>query len=76
MINNANLEEIGEVGASMKVFSISNATIGRISRYAFSVVSIDSLVFENSKIDVIDGGAVAEKVSNQILTHALLMSML
>lgn len=62
-IVNAKIEELGEIGASMKMFRIANSSVGKIGRHAFSVVSIESLVFENSKIDVIEMGSVAEKVS-------------
>lgn len=57
------MEEIGLIGTSLKMFQVMNSSIGKIAKQAFSVVSIDSLVFENSKINRIEMGSVAEKVS-------------
>lgn len=57
------MEEIIGIGTSLKMFQIQNSSIGKIASQAFSVVSIDSLVFENSKIGRIEKGSVAEKVS-------------
>lgn len=62
------MEEISGIGTSLKMFQVRNSSVGKIASQAFSVVSIDSLVFENSKIDRIEKGSVAEKVSDLCIT--------
>ncbi|XP_063705062.1 uncharacterized protein LOC134834357 [Culicoides brevitarsis] len=61
-ISNVHMEEITSIGASLKMFQLKNSSVKKITNGAFSVVSIDSLVFENSKIDRIEKGSVAEKL--------------
>lgn len=63
------MDEITAIGTSLKMFQLRNSSVKKIASQAFSVVSIDSLVFENSKIDRIGKGSVAEKVSVCFVTH-------
>lgn len=65
------MEEIISIGASLKMFQVRNSSVRKIASQAFSVVSIDSLVFENSKIDRIEKGSVAEKVSVCVIVTSL-----
>uniref|UniRef100_A0A336K525 CSON001504 protein n=1 Tax=Culicoides sonorensis TaxID=179676 RepID=A0A336K525_CULSO len=62
IISNAHMNELNAIGTSLKMFQVKNSSIGKIASQAFSVVSIDLLVFENSKIDKIEKGSVAEKL--------------
>lgn len=62
-IENSRIYELQPLEASLKEIKFSNTYIGEIKSKAFDVLKIDSIVFENSSINVIRSEAFTEKVS-------------
>lgn len=61
-IVNSGIKTLFELRASFRQIQFINSTIEEISKKAFDVNKIDSLIFENCRIDVLRSEAITEKL--------------
>ena len=63
-IMNSYLRSLNKIDASLKELKIENSEIETIKKYSMDVLTIESLILMNTKIDLIESQAITEKVNS------------